>query len=359
MGVSTTTNRIIYSGDGSTTTFAFAFYFFAQTDLKVWVYDTLLGGATLKVLSSDYTISGTPNAQGLYSSGGSVVFGAAPLSTDKVVIFRSPARVQNFALGQNAIISSSATVQELDYLTLLIQRLDDKVSRAAMLPDGMGATFSNLLPETIALAASENATLVVNAAGNGFDLGPTVTSIATDTALAVASAAAAATSASGASTSATNAASSATAAAASASAASTSATSAASSATAAASSATSAASSATAAAASAASVSIGVSGSKASPNSIVALTGITFSSASFINVQFIKGTGGVVVTANPQIAAGSSVGQSLELYGTSDTDTVQLANGTGLDLNGLWIGGANSKLCLMWDGTLWSESYRR
>lgn len=352
MGVSSTTNRVVYAGDGVTTTFAFAYYFFAKADLVVYKYDTLLGGTTLLILNTGYTITGTANAQGLYPNGGNVVMGAAPLSTDILVIFRAPSEVQNYALLQNGNISSVALVQQMDYLTLLIQRLQDQVSRATMIPDGMGATFSNQLPETMALPASEGATLVVNATGNGFDLGPSssgtaaaVAACAASEAAAASSATAAATSASGASTSASNA--------------STSATAAASSATAAAASATAAAASATSAAAAVASVGIAVTGTKASPSSIIAGSGIAFTGSILFNKWFIKGVGGVIVSANPQIVAGNVLGQELDLYGTSDTDTLELQDSNGLDLNGTWIGGANSKLSLEWDGSLWSEKTRR
>lgn len=168
MGVASTTNRVPYIGDGSTLTFAFSYYFTLQTDLIVYRYDTLLGGVTLCVLGIHYTISGTVNAQGIYPSGANVVFGTAPLSTDIVVIFRDPARTQSYALLQNGSINSLALVQQLDYLTLLVQRLEDQVSRAVLLPDGLGATFNSILPSKVALSPATVPT--VNQAGNGFDL---------------------------------------------------------------------------------------------------------------------------------------------------------------------------------------------
>jgi hypothetical protein len=168
MGVSTLPNRIGYTGDGVTLSFNFPYYFFAKADLLVFVYDTLLGGITTKVLNTDFTISGTPNAQGLYASGANVVFVTAPLTTDKVVIDRAPSNLQNYALLQNATINSTALVQQMDYLTLLVQHLQDQVSRAIKLPDGFAPTFDAVLPGTMAL--NPNYLIGVNPTGDGVAL---------------------------------------------------------------------------------------------------------------------------------------------------------------------------------------------
>lgn len=168
MGVSSIINRVTYNGDGTSTSFSFPYYFFKTTDIVVYVYDTIFGGTTLQTLGTNYTISGTPNSQGLYTSGANIVFGTAPLSTSNIIIFRSPAETQTYALQQNGNISSSALVQQMDYLTLLIQRLEDQVSRCITLPDGLGEPFSGVLPSTIAQSGLYY--LQVNAAATGMQL---------------------------------------------------------------------------------------------------------------------------------------------------------------------------------------------
>lgn len=101
-----------------------------------------------------------------------------------------------------------------------------------------------------------------------------------------------------------------------------------------------------------------VTGARGAPIAITAAGGIT--PGGFADeVVFIKGTAGVTVTKNPQIVAGTQIGQTLELWGTSDTDYLQVADGTGLDLNGGWRGATNSVLGLRWDGFNWCERYRR
>lgn len=103
-----------------------------------------------------------------------------------------------------------------------------------------------------------------------------------------------------------------------------------------------------------------VSGSRASPNAIVAASGISVSAVAPRQLQFIQGSGGAVdVSANPQIAAGSTVGQELTLVGRSDTNTVLLEHGTGLSLNGPWLAEEDSVLNLIWDSVNWVEVSRR
>jgi hypothetical protein len=107
---------------------------------------------------------------------------------------------------------------------------------------------------------------------------------------------------------------------------------------------------------------INVNGSRASPVNIVAGTGIDSGTLGTDQrkLLFINGNGGaVIVTANPQIAAGSVVGQELIVIGRSDSNTVTFADGTGLSLNGSITMYADSVLSLIWDGTNWVETSRR
>lgn len=169
MGVSGTTNRATFSGDGSTTAFSFPYYCFAKADVKVYTYVTATGVASLKALTTDYVINTAADAQGVYGSGLTVTFNSAPASGTTVVIYRNPTQTQTYSLSQNGIISALATVQQFDYLTLLVQRLQDLSTRSVRLSDGVGATFDPTIPATVAL--NPGAALVVNSSGNGIDLG--------------------------------------------------------------------------------------------------------------------------------------------------------------------------------------------
>lgn len=104
-----------------------------------------------------------------------------------------------------------------------------------------------------------------------------------------------------------------------------------------------------------------VTSSYSSPSAIIAGTGIAFTGSIYKNVWFVQGSGGAVdVSANPQIAAGNVVGQELTVVGTSDTNTVKLEHGTGLQMNGECFLGAGSTITFLWTGATgtWVELSR-
>ena len=82
MTVATSTNRVDYTGNGSTTVFPFTFRIFAATDLVV-TSATPAGVETQLVLNTDYTVSGA----GSYN-GGSVTLSGALASGHTITIQR-------------------------------------------------------------------------------------------------------------------------------------------------------------------------------------------------------------------------------------------------------------------------------
>ncbi len=103
-----------------------------------------------------------------------------------------------------------------------------------------------------------------------------------------------------------------------------------------------------------------IEGSVASPVIVDPAVGIVFSGEFFYNVKFVKSNGGAdVISANPQISAGEVIGQRLLLRYVSDTDTLELSDGNGLDLPGTFISENKRQQELWWDGSLWSELFRR
>lgn len=99
-------------------------------------------------------------------------------------------------------------------------------------------------------------------------------------------------------------------------------------------------------------------GTRAAPIAITAIGGITPAGVQR-EMIFIQGSGGpVTITANPQIAAGTTVGQELYLVGCSDVNTVTINNGTGLELNGACLLENTSTIYLIWTNPNWSEIAR-
>lgn len=217
MGVSTTSNRISYTGNGATVAFAFPYKFLLEADLVVKKRLISDGTETDLVLTTDYTVVGEGE-----DAGGTVTLLAAPSSLYEVVIYNDPAITQEVNLEEND--ASPAEVQEggLDRLTLISQRLKDRVDRAVRLSDGFAPTFDPTFPGDLDDSAGK--VPLVNSSGDGWadaadwpvadDITQLSADLAAAEAAAAASASSAATSASGAATSASAAAASAAAAAA-------------------------------------------------------------------------------------------------------------------------------------------------
>lgn len=291
MTVSSTTARVSYSGNGSTTAFAVSFYFLASSHVKVTLR-TASGTETVQVLGTHYTVTGAGNP-----AGGTVTMVTAPASGQTLVIQRNVPLTQEVDYQPNDPFPAESHEQALDKLTMEAQQLNEAVGRSIKLSSTNTMTSTEF---TVGAADRSNKVLGFDSTGElsvtqelGTYRGNWAASTAyaqrdiikdtsnaniyiclvahtssgsqpistntdsakwallVDAASATSSASAAASSASAAATSATNAASSASSASTSASNASTSATNAANSATNSANSATNSASSATAAAGSA------------------------------------------------------------------------------------------------------------
>jgi hypothetical protein len=97
-----------------------------------------------------------------------------------------------------------------------------------------------------------------------------------------------------------------------------------------------------------------VTGSAGSPVSVTAVGGITPAGASD-ELIFVSGSGGAVdITANPQIAAGTTPGQRLTLRAPDGANGVLLEDGDGLSMNGpADLGVDTTSISFEWDGSEW------
>jgi hypothetical protein len=325
MTLSSTTSRMpTYTGNGSTDTYSYTFKINTAADLYVVTRVISTGVETVLTYPTDYTVTGAGDA-----AGGTIVLAAGNLaSTKKLIIRRKPALTQSTDIRNGGAFYPSVHESRFDTLTMQIQSLQDELNRCLKLPETILASeFDPEMPAGI--AGTEGKVFLTNDTGDGmaavadWPSASDITNASSYAAQAAASAADADASADAADTSADDSASSAAAAAAS--------------------------------AALAATYLPTVGGTRAAPTAIVAVSGIT-ATAGIDHTIFIQGSGGAVdVSANPQISAGTTVGQKLRLIARDDTNTVMLEDGTGLSLNGTWIGSADSVLELFWDGTNWVE----
>lgn len=191
MGVETTNNRKSAAGNGVTTIFTFPYKFLLNADLVVIVRNNTTGVEVTKTLTTHYTVTGAGD-----DAGGSVTMLVAPAAGETLVIYNDPAITQGVDLREND--SSPAEVQEeaLDRLTLISQRLSNRVDRAIRLSEGFSPAFDTTLPSD--LDDSGDKVPLMNPAGDGFapvSDWPTVTEIQDAEANAAAAAASAAASA--------------------------------------------------------------------------------------------------------------------------------------------------------------------
>jgi len=124
MTVSSSTNKVSYSGNGSLTTFAYTFKIFDQSDLTV-ILRAADGTETTQTITTHYTVSGVGSA-----SGGNVVFGSAPASGVTVVIIREQPLTQGLDLVANDPFPAESLEEALDKVVFMTQKHEEELSRA-------------------------------------------------------------------------------------------------------------------------------------------------------------------------------------------------------------------------------------
>ena len=127
MTVSSTTTKNSYSGDGSTTVFAYGFKIFAAADLKV-ILRSAAGTETVQTLTTDYSVSNVGN-----TNGGNVTFVTAPASGVTVVIRREAALTQATDYTANDPFPAASHEDALDKLTFLAQQQQEEIDRSIKL----------------------------------------------------------------------------------------------------------------------------------------------------------------------------------------------------------------------------------
>ncbi|MDP3939802.1 MAG: glycosyl hydrolase family 28-related protein [Deltaproteobacteria bacterium] len=131
MTISTTTNRYTYSGNGTTTAFAYSSKFLANGDIVVVLVDAD-EVETVQTITTHYTVTGAGDA-----GGGTVTMVTAPATGETLLIYQDPDITQAVDLVDGDELAVETQVEEpLDRLTLIAQRLDNRVDRTLRQPDG-------------------------------------------------------------------------------------------------------------------------------------------------------------------------------------------------------------------------------
>jgi hypothetical protein len=170
MTISSITNTVSYTGDGSTTAFPVTFAFFGTTtSAEIEVIEVVIatGAETVKTNGTHYTVSGGGNDTG------TVTAVTAPANTVKWVINRTTAQTQETDYVENDPFPADTHENALDRLTMIAQEQERALGRTAQLPDGYTGSFDPTLPTSY----TANSVLIINSSGDGFDIGPTSSEI--------------------------------------------------------------------------------------------------------------------------------------------------------------------------------------
>ena len=129
MTVSTTIIKSSHNGNGSTTTFAYNFKIFADTDLVVIIRSST-GTETTKTLTTHYTVAGAGDA-----SGGSITFtsGNTPASGETVVIRRNIPQTQAIDYIANDPFPAETNEEGLDRSTMIAHQVSEATDRSIKL----------------------------------------------------------------------------------------------------------------------------------------------------------------------------------------------------------------------------------
>lgn len=127
------------AGNGATVAFPFAFRFFDDTDLNVYVVTDATGVSVLQTLTTDYTVSNTGT-----EAGGTVTMVTAPATGETLLIEREVPETQAVDYQNNDAFPAETHEGALDRLTLLVQQQSRGDGKHITFPTG--DTASPTLP---------------------------------------------------------------------------------------------------------------------------------------------------------------------------------------------------------------------
>lgn len=138
MTVSSTTAKIQYSGNGTTTSFAVPWYFLANGDLQV-ILRSSAGVETVQTLGTNYTVTGAGS-----TAGGTVLMTTAPATGTTLTIVRNVSLTQETDFLPNDRLPAESLEQTVDKLTMIVQQLDERMDRSLVAPVTDSGTLSNI-----------------------------------------------------------------------------------------------------------------------------------------------------------------------------------------------------------------------
>lgn len=154
MTITSSTLRNTYTGNNSTTVFAYQFRILDETEILVTVdgvTQTLNGGG-----SDGYTVSGVGNL-----NGGNITFNTAPASSTSIVLLSNPDFTQEIDYNELDAFPAESHEEGLDRAVIRDLSLKEEVERAILTPVTVSLT-TNTISGTI---DSTQRALVISTAG--------------------------------------------------------------------------------------------------------------------------------------------------------------------------------------------------
>jgi hypothetical protein len=127
MTISSTTVRNSYSGNGSTTVFAYTFKILDDDEIQVIIRSST-GTETTKTKTTHYTVSGVGSA-----GGGNITFLTAPGATETVVLKRNTTKTQETDYVANDPFPANSHEEALDRVTMIAQEIQEELQRSIKL----------------------------------------------------------------------------------------------------------------------------------------------------------------------------------------------------------------------------------
>lgn len=129
--VSDATNKVTYTGNGSTTELTFTFPIVDTTDMVVILRTISTGAETVLTETTHYALSATNND---YSSGGTVTTVTAYSSAYTITLMRDVPVSQGATLQDSGVLRLATLEDALDRLTLQVQDLEEELGRCLKFP---------------------------------------------------------------------------------------------------------------------------------------------------------------------------------------------------------------------------------
>ena len=152
MTITSTSNKITYTGSGTTGPFTYNFKIFEDTDLEVTKYTISDGTSVTLALTTDYTVTGAGDA-----AGGTITLVASLSSSYRLIIRRVLPITQEIDYIANDPFPAATHEEALDRSTMINQQQQEQIDRAVLVPVGTTTDPEDLLEQIEASAATATA----------------------------------------------------------------------------------------------------------------------------------------------------------------------------------------------------------